>query len=153
MTDEKPTLLPCPFCGKPPHMMVNTAVDCGYVVQCVSTDCIMRSHYFHLDAWERRAQPPDLAAKWLDRTRSGYAFELFAERDGNLYGRYEYKGRWIAGIWTGLGTSTAAEDFDLIPRSKHVDLIEEVARIGQEGGYLHHILAKRIIDALEQEQS
>lgn len=59
----------------------------------------------------------DYMKKFQPRTRGGYEYEIFAERDGELYGRAkDMAGYWQAKIWRFDGTDASiAKQYDLLP--------------------------------------
>lgn len=96
--------------------------------------------------------PPNLAAKWQDRTRGGYEFEIFAERKGDLYGLCHFNGGFVQTAWTRKGTSIIKKEFDLIPRSKHSELIAEAQMYCcKDSTSVGMQIIRKLITALEQE--
>jgi len=78
----------------------------------------------------------DYTKIFAPKTRGGYEWEVFAERDGKMWGRYKYTDGWHAVIWLldgHVNDVMRTPNCDLLPRDTRRELVEELRQGKQEG--------------------
>lgn len=65
-------------------------------------------------------------------TKGGHEYEIFVERDGELWGRINDEDDcWVPQKWgiNGIAHKIMGSSYDLIPKNPHAELVKEASRL------------------------